>query len=252
MLYFWSDRAPWWLRALGWALFVGAFFLFGWLFPDWTGNDVILLFCFIPMLVLNLTFGVEGEKFVDWAWKISAFILTVAVAFVAPNSPFGYGMKTACSLVVMLTLIYAIFGHTLMQNYETPCLLYDILFAACILVSWVLALFIPELTVGYPLENSAVVTIPYELALYLIAWLRFEPLFNLIERIVKGPSYQPARSSSSSKKSSVDEKYCLRCKYYRKTTSKGGVFTDHYCAYHHKELTGMLAEYNTCSDFKKR
>ena len=230
-LYFWRDRFVWWFQLLLGVVIIGLCFLLGWLFPEWIGWeqgdsftnsavwDCLLI---IPMIVLNMFFGIETDNSVsEWVWKISSFILTLVVAFYQPTTVIGSGIKMACTLVVMLTLLYATFGHSLMQKLHIGGVLYDILFYACIVVALVVTAIFPTAVIGYVTDTNSFlggkITIPYELALYAVCWLRFGPLHSIIEKIVKGDDYDsgPSRSSSSRKPAGN----CSSCKYCNITTT---------------------------------
>ena len=248
MLYFWYYRVYWGVRVLIWAIFVGAIFAIGALFPNWGNYNDWAFFCFVPILVLNLCFGTEGEKGVEIGWKFSAFALTLASVFYEPFTPFGYGTKLACSFVVILTLVYTIFGHTFLQNWGIGGVVYDVLFWVCILVGWILGIFLPDLTLTYVLTTEAGATyfIPYEAALYVFAWLRFGPLYNIIERIIKGSSYEPVRGGSVK----TDDRSCKNCTYYRIRQGEG-YSTFPYCLKEKRDL-GALEVYGKCSDYQRR
>ena len=232
-LYFWRDRFVWWFQLLLGVVTIGLCVLLGWLIPDW-GNwgensfwasDIFLSgLTIIIMIVLNMSFGNETDNNVsEWVWKISAFLLTINVFLSAnPSSVFCAGVKMASTLVVMLTLIYATFGHTLMQRLHVGGFVYDILFYLCIVVAFIVTAIFPEASIGYDINNVTfmnlyVVTIPYELVLYVVCWLRFGPLHSLIEKIVKGSDYDsgPSRSSSRSKPAGN----CSSCRYCNMTTT---------------------------------
>ncbi len=248
MLYFWNDRVPWGIRVLVWALFVGAIFGLGWLFPEWGNYNDLALFCFVPILILNLCFGTEGEKGVEIGWKFSAFALTAMSIFYEPYSPFGSGTKLACSFVVILTLVYTIFGHTLLQKWSVGGIVYDILFWLCVLAGWILGNFVTALPLYYKLITNSGSTyyIPYEIALFVIAGLRFGPLYNIIERIIKGPSYVPARAGSVK----TDDRSCKNCTYYRIREGQGYA-TYPYCLKHKRDI-GALEVYSKCGDYERR
>ena len=230
-LYFWRDRFVWWFQLLLGVAIIGLCFLLCWLIPGWgacgqgdsfLNSGVWDSLLIIPMIVLNMFFGIETDNSVsDWVWKISSFILTLIVAFYQPTTVIVSGIKMACTLVVMLTLIYAIFGHTLMQRLHIGGFLYDILFYACIVVALVVTAIFPTAVIGYVTDANSFlggkIIIPYELALYAVCWLRFGPLHSIIERIVKGSDYDsgPSRSSSSRKPAGG----CSSCKYCNLTTT---------------------------------
>lgn len=268
-LYFWRDRFAWWVRLLLGIATVGLCVLIGWLAPEW-GNwgengfwdsDVFYgCITIIIMITLNLCFGEETDgNGTEWAWKIASFLLTLNVFLSAqPSSVCCAGVKMASTLVVALTLIYAILGHTLMQNLGIGGFLYDILFYLCIIVAFVVTAIFPEASIGYDIDNVTflnlyVVTIPYELALYVIAWLRFEPLHSLIEKIVKGDRYHyDSGSSSRSYSSSSSQSYtrdtnCKRCAYHS-NTKPDGTYCPDYCTLH-CEVRGYFQVQNGCDDF---
>ena len=45
---------------------------------------------------------------------------------------------------------------------------------------------------------------------------------------------------------------CRECAYFTRYTKGSGAFSYPYCTYHGKDLEGMLAEYGSCSLFKRR
>ena len=229
-LYFWRDRFVWWFRLFLGVAIIGICFLLCWLIPGWgaweqgdsfMNSSVWDCLLIIPMIVLNLSFGIESDNSAsEWFWKISAFFLTLTVAFYQPTTAIGAGVKMACTLVVMLTLLYATFGHTLMQRLHGGGFVYDILFFACIVVALVVTAIFPTAVIGYVTDTYGFlgykITIPYELALYAVCWLRFEPLHSLIEKIVKGSDYDSGPSRSSSRKSAGG---CSSCRYCNITTT---------------------------------
>ena len=264
-LYFWRDRFAVWFRLLLGVATIGLSVLIGWLIPEW-GNwgengfwdSDIFAGCIgiIIMIVLNLFFGIETDGSAsEWIWKISAFLLTINVFLSAqPSSAFCAGVKMASTLVVALTLLYAIFGHTLMQKLHIGGFVYDILFYLCIVVAFVVTAIFPNASIGYDINNISflnlyVITIPYELALYVIAWLRFEPLHSLIEKIIKGDSYSYSSGSSSRSYSTSSSRNtsCKRCAYHS-NTKPDGTYCPDYCRLH-CEVRGYFQVESGCDDF---
>ncbi|MBQ2710911.1 MAG: hypothetical protein IJF66_03090 [Clostridia bacterium] len=270
MLYFREDRVRWWIRVLAWLALVGLCLLVGTIYPNWVGlSDAVLLLLFVPILFVNLAFPVD-KNFCEWMWKLSCLLMTGIGVFYQPTSQFGYGMRLACSLVVILTLIYAIFGNKLVLfASERVAKAYDILTGAVIVVALVISLFVTEIPgLGIPLtikENNYV--IPVDVALYVIALLRYGPLYDMIENIDdkqrgfvhKGGSrnssynssdYSSSSSYSSSRSSSAPQTNCHKCAYHTKTNPRTGLWGGDFCG-----LTGEPLGYfdmeSGCSNYTK-
>jgi hypothetical protein len=228
------------LRVLAWGVLLAVVFFFGGLFPEWGDFNDWATFLFVPLLLLNLCFGAEGGDWLEKGWKFSAIILTIAIYFFEPISAYGYGTKMACSIVVVLTLLYAIFGRTTMDSEFFP-IVYDILFWLSIPVCWVIAWFVPEVTLCFKLPiNDNVLYVPYELALYIIAWLRYGPLFTLFDGpLEKTPS-----------KVKVDDRCCRNCAYLMQRRASSGATFPH-CTCHHKDI-GALEIYSKCNNYARR
>ena len=247
MLCFWRERVRWWIRVLAFVAIIGAVLGVSALYPEWGDINDWATLCLVAMLILNLCFGSKAEKFVEVGWKFSAFALTVAGVLFEPMSNYGYGIKLACSLVVILTLIYAIFGHTLLQKSSFRAKAYDVLFWLLIIASLVVANFVDDFVLAFPIEtDSRTIFVPFEIPLYIIAYLRFEPLYNFVERLVKGSSYEPVRASSVK----TDDRSCKNCTYYRIREGQGYA-TYPYCLKHQRDI-GALEVYGKCGDYERR
>ena len=183
MLDFYGHRVPW-----GWRLLAAiAIFLIVAIVdsnvPTWSGaTDGILILLFIPFLLLNFAFGTGGDKG-EWIWKISAFIMTIVTIAYSPSSSFGYGMRLACTLLVIWTLIFATFWDTFRRRASH--LVYDVTYGSILVLSLVVSIFIPEIPgFGIPVSLKKLdwnFILPVEVIFYTVCGLRYGILFDLVE-----------------------------------------------------------------------
>ena len=74
----------------------------------------------------------------------------------------------------------------------------------------------------------------------------------------KRSSSRKSTSSYSSSTSSSSDRWedtrgcCKECAYFATYKQGSGIFNYPYCTYHGKDLEGMLAEYGSCTSFKRR
>jgi hypothetical protein len=240
ILSFDFDRLPWGLRVFAWLLILGAVYLLQRLYPSWGYFVEWATLISVPMLVLNLCFGIDGGDGTEKGWKFSAIFLTVLVFCYNPNTLYGCGTKLACSVVVILTLIYALFGHMLMENDVFP-IIYDILYWLSIPICWLIVYLVPDVNILIKVPiNDSVFYFPPEIFLYLIVFLRYGPLFSLFD----GPVERKPSGVTS------DDRCCRNCAYRALRRGVSGAEFDH-CTYTHEDL-GALDVYSKCSHYVRR